>query len=345
MRRFEDRAAQEVPALLEQWLRSKVHVDRNARRGRHEFNLIIKSDALVFVVEVKGRDEVPFLERAYHRLQAYTEFDTNAVQLLVVPYMGPKARAWATNQNLSWVDLSGNADIRAPGIRVLIEGRPNLFATPGRPSTAFSPKGSRIARVLLADPDRAWRQVALAGGTGLSAGYVSKVVGRLLDDGLLARREDGAVQAPEPGLLLDAWAQHYNFGKHDVLRYHMVGRTGLKVLRGLAERLDEVHLKWAATGLAAAWMQDGFADFRLVSAFVSRPPVEGEVPGLRRVDKGENVWLIVPNDEGVFYGVSAHNDVPCVLPVQIWLDLAGHPERSEEAAEHLRQSRLAWSRR
>ena len=346
MSQLERQAAQEIPARIEAWLGVPVQVERNVRTGDAEFDLIVRTSNRTFVFEVKGRDDVATLERAYHQLRACTELDASAVPVLVVPFMGPTGREWAEERGLAWMDLSGNADVRAPGVRVLIEGKSNLFTSPGRPSTAFSPKGSRLARVLLADPGRAWRQVELVRETGLSPGYVSKVVGRLLDDGLLARREDGAVDVPGPGLLLDAWAQHYDFRKHEVLRYHMVGRTGLKVLRGLAERLGEVDdLQWAATGLAAAWLQDGFADFRLVSAFVSRPPAEHEAPALRRVDKGENVWLIVPSDEGVFHGVADHEGVPCVLPVQTWLDLAGHPERSEEAAEHLRASRLTWSSR
>ncbi len=346
MSQLERQAVDELPARIEAWLGVPVRVEREVRRAGTKFDLVIHTSTSAFVFEVKGRDDLATLERAYHHLRAYTELDASAVPVLVVPFMGPTGRGWAEERGLAWMDLSGNADVRAPGVRVLIEGKSNLFTSPGRPSTAFSPKGSRLARVLLADPERAWRQVELVGETGLSAGYVSKVVGRLLDDGLLARRGAGAVLSPKPGLLLDAWAQDYNFSKHEVLRYHMVGRTGLKVLRGLAERLGEVDdLQWAATGLAAAWLQDGFADFRLVSAFVSRPPAEREAPALRRVDKGENVWLIVPNDEGVFHGVADNEGVPCVLPVQTWLDLAGHPERSEEAAEHLRSSRLTWSNR
>ena len=345
MSQLERQAIHELPARIGAWLGMPVQAEPNVRRAKTQFDLVVRTPTAVFVFEVKGRDDLATLERAYQQLQTYAEFDAMAVPVLVVPFMGPTGRAWADDRGLAWLDLSGNADIQAPGVRVLIQGKPNLFATPGRPSTAFSPKGARIARVLLADPSRAWRQVEITRETGLSAGYVSKVVGRLLDDGLLERREDGTVRSPETSLLLNAWAQHYDFGKHEVLRYHMVGRTGPKVLQALAERLGGAdHLTWAATGLAAAWVQDGFADFRLVSAFVSRPPVEGEIPGLRPVDKGANVWLIVPNDEGVLYGAAEYKQVPCVLPVQTWLDLAGHPERSEEAADHLQASRLRRTR-
>ena len=52
--------------------------------------------------------------------------------------------------------------------------------------------------------------------------------------------------------------------------------------------------------------------------------------------KGENVWLVVPNDEGVFHGAAEREGICCVHPVQVYLDLKNHPERSEEAAAQLR---------
>jgi hypothetical protein len=97
--------------------------------------------------------------------------------------------------------------------------------------------------------------------------------------------------------------------------------------------------------LTAAWAWTHFADHRLVTFFVSRPLLEPEAVGLRPVSQGENVWLVVPRDEGVFYGAETIFGLRCVHPVQTWLDLSGHPERSKEAAEHLRAQRPAWRSR
>jgi len=62
--------------------------------------------------------------------------------------------------------------------------------------------------------------------------------------------------------------------------------------------------------------------------------------GLREEPQGENVWLVVPNDVGVFQGAADHQGVRCVHPVQVYLDLKGHPERAVEAAEQLRRQVL-----
>jgi len=63
--------------------------------------------------------------------------------------------------------------------------------------------------------------------------------------------------------------------------------------------------------------------------------------GFHEEQRGENVWLVVPNDEGVFHGAAEREGVRCVHPVQAYLDLKDHPERSAEAAEQLRRKFLS----
>ena len=122
-----------------------------------------------------------------------------------------------------------------------------------------------------------------------------------------------------------------------------MGRTGEAVLKNIAEMLTTVKdLKWAATGLAAAWQMTRYADFRLTTIFVSRPLFESETLGFRPVLRGENVWLAVPKDDGVLYRAEPVGGAVCVTPVQAYLDLLGHPERSQEAAGHLRAEKLGW---
>jgi hypothetical protein len=60
--------------------------------------------------------------------------------------------------------------------------------------------------------------------------------------------------------------------------------------------------------------------------------------------KGANVWLVVPNDVGVFDGVETKEGTACVHPVQAYVDLLRHPERAKEAAAELRTRMLRWRR-
>lgn len=60
-------------------------------------------------------------------------------------------------------------------------------------------------------------------------------------------------------------------------------------------------------------------------------------------DRGANVWLVVPKDVGVFHGQRKVEDIQCVHPVQVYLDLKGHPERATEAADELLRRELNWN--
>jgi hypothetical protein len=64
------------------------------------------------------------------------------------------------------------------------------------------------------------------------------------------------------------------------------------------------------------------------------PALEAE--SFRQEESGSNIWVISPDDPGVFDGGVSFKGVPCVCPVQVYLDLLAQPERAREAAEHLR---------
>jgi hypothetical protein len=112
----------------------------------------------------------------------------------------------------------------------------------------------------------------------------------------------------------------------------------------LAERLDTQAIGYAATGLSAAWLLTRFAGFRLVTMYVVP---NGATDLLARLDirdeeRGANVWLVLPSDEGVLQGAAPREGIRCVHPVQAYLDLLSQPERAKEAADQLRKELLIW---
>lgn len=269
---------------------------------------------------------------------------SESIPVVAVPYMGRTGQDLCREHGMSWVDLSGNARIEAPNLRIQILGETNRFKQSGRPATPFAPKSSRVARLLLQNWDQPHRQTDIATETGLVPGYVSRIVRRLIDEELLQRNDEGAVRVPDPGLLLRAWAEQTDFSEHDIVRGHVTSRSGEELLAQTAHELGTTGLRHAATGLGAAWLWTGFTTFRVVTWFVDRMPSRSWLDdiGFHAEDKGANLWWVVPRDEGVFLGMEDVKDVPCVHPVQAWLDLGGHPERSREAAEQLAAQCLPW---
>jgi DNA-binding MarR family transcriptional regulator len=282
---------------------------------------------------------------AARRVRAYAEhFKKKAIPVVAVPYMGEVGRKLCDEAGVSWLDLSGNAHLFGPpGLRVHVEGKPNLFKRPGRPRSVFAPKSARIARLLLIEPKRAFAQRELAKAAGLDEGFTSRIVRQLEAQGLVAREPNGAVKTADFDAMLDAWREAYDFSKHHIVRGHIAARSSDEVLRRIAGQLKRDKIEHAATGLAGAWLLNQFAGFRLVVCYVAQLPSaeEQQAMGFREESRGENVWLVVPNDDGVFHGAVEREGIRCVHPVQAYLDLKNHPERSAEAAEQLRQKFLS----
>ena len=125
----------------------------------------------------------------------------------------------------------------------------------------------------------------------------------------------------------------------------VAARSGDEALQRLASVFESAKVPYAATGLGAAWLLSHFAGFRRVTFYLREFPSASLLKkiGFREEEAGANVWLVLPNDEGVFLGEEEREGVRCVSPVQACLDLKGHPERAEEAAERLREQYLNWS--
>jgi hypothetical protein len=58
--------------------------------------------------------------------------------------------------------------------------------------------------------------------------------------------------------------------------------------------------------------------------------------------RGANLWLVLPDDDGVFHGSQVQGGFRCVSAVQTYLDLKAHPERAKDAAAELRRKLLNW---
>ena len=93
----------------------------------------------------------------------------------------------------------------------------------------------------------------LASTTGLGEGHTSSVVGKLLEAGLVNRRE-GGISVTNWNALLDAWRDDYRFDRHHVVRGHIASRGGDLLIQaisisGILSKIEEPH---AATALPAA---------------------------------------------------------------------------------------------
>lgn len=321
-----------------------IHRERTGYRP----DMMVLAEPYKFVVEYKSAGTTDQVALAGYQLaSAHSWLQEGQIPLIVVPYMSAGGRKYAQERGISWIDLSGNARVIAPGLRVVIEGKPNRFIRRGRPRDLFAPRSVRVTRALLLDPLRKYTQAELAKETGLTPGTVSRVVAGLADANLIERSTERgeAIRVPAPSLLLEAWRDAADFSKQTIHRYVVATRSSEDLARRVANVLQQDQVDPIATGLVAAWLYAPYADFRLATFYVRELPSPDVLTalGARSEPRGANVWLVVPKDEGVRMGMTHLQGVPCVSAVQVYIDLKGHAERATDAAEALRWACLRWT--
>lgn len=346
----EKEAARRVKELFQKWCgESDVAVRPEGDLGSAHVDYVIDACGRTFVGEYKRSSDAASVAMALERIQEATRCEKTLIPLILVPYMGEVGAQRCREEGVNWIDLSGNAHVETGSLYLHVEGKPNHYKQPGRPSNAFAPKSSRIARFLLMHPGEYFRQAEIADATGVGRGYTSKIVRRLEEKNLITIA-NGQVGTERPDLLLDAWREKYEFNDHRILKGTVAARESLVLTRRLTATFEEEGLRYAVTGLSAAWLLTQFARFRITTIYLAEEPDDAlkRDIGLREDPQGANLWLTIPDDEGVFQGArrqetSELEGVCCVHPVQVYLDLHGHPERSSEAADQVRRKYLDWT--
>ena len=334
----------EIPQVLSGLL--GVPAAQLANEGADDrVDLVLQAGAHRFLIECKASGDRAAVTMAANQLRRYAETRRGRwIATVVVPFMGEAGAQACREAGVSWFDLSGNADIRATGLLVHVEGKPNRFLRRGRPGNPLAPKGSRVARWLLMHPDEAFQQRDIAKAAAVDEGLTSRVVRWLQERDLVAKDDRGAWRVKDPGTLLEAWREVYDSGRYRVIRGILGARSSDEVMQKLATELDRRRAGYAMTGLAGAWLLTRHATFRSVSLLLRESPPASLLNDLGLLDepRGANVWLVVPGDEAVFLGSRVESGFWCAHPLQVYLDLKSQPERATEAADELRRRYLTW---
>jgi len=198
----------------------------------------------------------------------------------------------------------------------------------------FSSKASRILRVLLTHPYEGWTVEDLSKEAEVSLGFTHAVAMSLIDQGHVYRDSSYRLRVSDPVKLIQRWAAYHNYtSMNTFLRYHTFEKNIEVFLSNMKEAND---LDYALTVLAGAHVVAPYVRPTTVHFYVKQEKKAEtwvELLNLRPVEKGGNVSLVLPYDEGVFYGVTQVGGVNVVNKVQLYIDLFNYPARGEEAAE------------
>jgi hypothetical protein len=255
------------------------------------------------------------------------------------PYLSEQSRVLCREAGVGYMDLCGNAFIKMPGLLVdRRSGEPP--ATQFRPlKSVLGKKGSRVVRVLLQDCGRAWTLTELARAAQVSMGMAHNVCRQLLESGLVVRQADKNLSLASFRGLLELWRESYRLSEASRLhRYYAWADSPQALMELLATKARTGG--YALTLFAGASLVAPVTIFSTVAAY-ARGATAAELAAAleaRPVSQGENLQLIEPHDDGVFYGLRAIGRLAVVGDVQLYLDLYNHPNRGREQADALAEA-------
>ena len=304
------------------------------------------------IVEVKGNGAPRFVRSAIYQLRDYVahvdqsnhaDASQRLIPMLVSPYLSPEARAICTDHNVAYLDLFGNAHLAFDSVYIdrAVADKPKAESRALR--SIFNPKAAAILRVMLRDPDRAWRVTDLAEKANASLGHVSNVRKALLEREWIEKQADGVVLI-QPDALLKTWRENYRRPSgHRITGYtHLHGKQfDDRLSKALnPQRPRAIYSLHSAAQWFAPFGRDGTHTFY---ADESGAQFLQEALRLTPVTKGANVVLHIPNDESLFD--DAIEPVPgifCTSPIITYLDLWNGNDRDREAAEYVAKEFFPW---
>jgi hypothetical protein len=266
----------------------------------------------------------------------------DAYPVVVAPHVSEASAGICRENDVGYLDLAGNCRFSFDNVYVERVSPENKYKEQRGQASLFTPKSSRIIRLMLGG-SRAWQVQQLAADAEVSIGLVSKVKQALLEREWLVSTKDG-IRLSDPERVLKAWAQTYSYKENDVGEYYTMASSGDSE-SAIARWCEENGARYALTGFSGARLSSPRVRYNR-STICVESKMEDLASGteLKPVETGGNVLLLKPYDEGVFQGSRILHGTRVVSPAQLYLDLQSMPGRGEEAAEEVlaRELRPLW---
>jgi hypothetical protein len=259
-------------------------------------------------------------------------------------YIGSQSAKILKDNNLGYLDLSGNCYLAFESVLIEKDGKRNL-----RPSTRplrslFAPRATRVVRVLLAEPARPWRLEELAKAAGVSLGHSHNVVKRLEDLRWVERDDAQRIHLGKPADLLEAWCESYTYRSNEITSYFVPERLTRRLMADLARTLSAEGRRYAFTLSAGLSLVAPPARLAGIHCYLEGDPAPvAAALGLHPAGEADGaVHLLSPYDPGVFHGLLDKAGLKVVCLPQLYADLAHYERRGAEQAEHLRREAMGY---
>ena len=308
---------------------------------RPDFLVNLKTPAGLkkLVIEAKSSGEPRMVRMAAQQLMSYLKHIPNGYGIFAAPYISDEGFEIGREAGIGLIDLSGNCFLNFEQVYLELRGRPNLFPKLRFPKSLFSPRSSRIIRVLLTRPDRDWSVQDLAREAGVSLGLVSGIKRRLVDYELV-RQKGRSFYLANPDIILKRWSENYSYDKNRLNDFYSFDDPETLEIK-IGEYCERNNLPYAFSLFSGAARLAPFTRYNRAFVYVKEGiPKLAAALGLKPVPTGPTVTVMEPYDEGVFYGQQNINGLWVACDIQVYMDLVNYKGRGEEAAEFLLTQRI-----
>jgi Transcriptional regulator, AbiEi antitoxin, Type IV TA system len=320
----------------------------DARIGNQNADLMIKlklaDHEQTLAVDVVSLGQPRQIRAAVTKLSEIRRVMPAAYPVAASVYIGPQSARILKDNNLGYVDLSGNCYLAFEHVLIEKDGKRNV-----RPSTRplrslFAPRASRVVRGLLAEPGRTWRLEELAKAAAVSLGHSHNVVKRLEDLRWLVRDDGQRIHLSKPADLLEAWAESYTYRTNEIASYFVSERVTRRTMAELARAADAEGRRYAFTLSAGLSLVAPHKRLGAIHCYLEGDPAPvAAALGLHPAAEADGaVHLMSPYDPGVFTGLLDKAGLKVVCLPQLYVDLRHAERRGAEQAEHLRREAMGY---
>jgi hypothetical protein len=284
-------------------------------------------------VEIKENGQPRYARILIDKLSHLNE-GTKSYWIFVAPFISEKTGRMLRDSGIGFVDFAGNCYISFEGVHIQKEGNNNPFFTKRQFKSLFKLKASRILRVLLANPNRYWKIQQLAKEARVSTGHVYNIKEELLNREWAYFNRQG-LALYDPKSLLQEWCKEYQTeDKRNFSFYSLLAPSEFE--NRLEKACKALKVRYALSGLAGAFRHVPFVRYHRVNFYLEDKLNElVKAMDLKSVTSGDNVTIITPSDDAVFYDLRRVGEFSVVSPIQIYLDLNVLGSRGKEAADYI----------
>jgi len=318
---------------------SKLNVRIANKEVDAALDIIVSGKPARFIVEIKSQGEPRLVRMAVAQLKDYLRGLKDSYGIIVAPYLSDAGRRICREAGVGCIDLAGNAFLSFGNIFIDRGGKPNPFAAVRLSKSVFSPKSSRVLRVLLSDPSKTWYVKDLSQEAGISIGLASRVKQTLLlEEWIKEDKKRFSLINPEEAL--NQWVNNYSYKKSQSFSFYS-SLSGDQLEAAIKKECEKRAWQYGLALFSGARKVAPFVRFMQFFSYIEGD-AEDIAKGLRmkRVESGANVTLLQPYDEGVFYGLQNINGINVVSDIQLYLDLKNYKGRGEEAAQAILEQRI-----